>query len=242
MNKLGIIVLAFNEVKSLEETIKEIGALELRFKPDIVISTSIKASVLCQETAIRIASEKENVRVHFQSEPFVAAAILEACDILDTEFIVYMSADGETPPSAIPSMLSKIQTGSFDVVSTSRWIEGGGFERYGFLKYCVSFLAQKLCKVLYNSRLTEFTYGFRVYKKNVLTEFNFKEQKHPFFLESLLVPIRLGLEIAEVPAKYSHRLEGKSVVDVITILGYVRPMFRLRISRKSELKKKLHDL
>lgn len=235
MNKLGIIVLSFDEIKSLENTIHELNELPLGFIPDIVISTSVHANIKCQEMAIELSNSYRNVKVHFQSKPFVAAAILEANLILDCEYIIYMSADGETPSAAIPQMLLTIEEGSFDIVSTSRWIKGGGFVGYGFFKYCVSFLAQLLCKIFFLSKLTEFTYGFRIYRKDILSQLQFKEAKHPFFLESLLIPVRLGFSIKEVPARYLHRTEGKSVVNLLTLISYLRPILRTRFANKSNL-------
>ena len=212
--------------------------LPLGFIPDIVISTSVHANIKCQEMAIQQSNKYKNVKVHFQSKPFVAAAVLEANLILDCEYIIYMSADGETPSAAIPQMMLTIEEGSFDIVSTSRWIKGGGFDGYGSFKYCVSFLAQLLCKLVFLSKLTEFTYGFRVYKKEILSQLQFREAKHPFFLESLLIPVKLGFSIKEVPARFSHRTEGKSVVNLITLISYLRPILRTRLAKKSSLWKR----
>jgi dolichol-phosphate mannosyltransferase len=235
LNKLGIIVLSFDEVQSLKNTIRELNDLPLGFTPDIVISTSVHANIKCQEMAIELTNRFTNVKVHFQSKPFVAAAVLEANLVLDSEYIVYMSADGETPAAAIPQMLLTIEEGSFDIVSTSRWIKGGGFVGYGFFKYCLSFLAQLVCKIFFLSKLTEFTYGFRIYRKEILTQLNFREAKHPFFLESLLIPLKLGFSIKEVPARYIHRNEGKSVVNLLTLISYLRPILRIRLAEKSSL-------
>lgn len=233
LNKLGIIVLSFDEIKSLENTIHELNELPLGFIPDIVISTSVHANIKCQEMAIKLSSKYRNVKILFQSKPFVAAAVLEANSILDSEYVIYMSADGETPTAAIPQMLLMIEDGSFDIVSTSRWVKGGGFDGYGIFKYCVSFLAQLLCKTLFLSKLTEFTYGFRIYRKEILSQLHFREAKHPFFLESLLVPLRLGFSIKEVPARYIHRTEGKSVVNLLTLISYLRPILRTRLAKES---------
>lgn len=237
MNKLSIIILAFDEFKSLESTIKEINTLNLGFVPSIVISTSTNASKLCQEMAIQQSVENRNVRVYFQREPFVAAAVLEACELEGSSYVIYMSADGETPASCIPSMVKKIESESLDIVSTSRWIDGGGFEGYGPVKFCVAFLAQKVCRFIYHSQLTEFTYGYRIYRGELLKKLVFKEKKHPFFLESLLVPLSLNYKIGEVPAKYSNRTEGKSVANVIVLLTYLRPIFQVRFRNKVKMVK-----
>ena len=131
----------------------------------------------------------------------------------------------------------KQKESDFDIVSASRWIPGGSFTGYGPVKYCTSWAAQKLCKIIYRSSLSEFTYGFRIYKRGILVNNRFKEIKHPFFLESLLLPIRQGVRIAEVPVNWIPRTEGASVVGISTLIAYIKPIVRLRFTRKSKFSK-----
>ena len=240
MTEIGVIVLAFNEVASLKTTIEklEVELAERSYK--IIISTSLNAKPECQNMAQILASKNQSIEVYFQKKPFVAAAVLEAAAKLDSKFIVYMSADLETPPEIIPNMLDKINESNFDIVLASRWIKGGSFTGYGKLKYITSFLAQKICKVFYPNGLTEFTYGFRVYRKEILEKYSYFEIKHPFFLESLLVPLKFNARIYEVPVNWSPRTEGESVVTLKVLLSYLVPIFRTRfMAKKSFLKHKI---
>ena len=239
MVETGVIVLAFNEVASLKFTIENlIGSLSGR-SYKIVISTSTHATKECQLMAIDLANKNHNVDVYFQIKPFVAAAILEATATLDTKYIVYMSADLETPPEIIPLMIDEINRLDVDVVSASRWINGGSFNGYGRIKYGISFIAQKVCKVVYPNGLTEFTYGFRLYKKEFLSQFNFYEVKHPFFLESLLVPLKFNARLFEIPVNWNPRIEGNSVVTFKVLAGYLLPIIRVKIFPKKYFRKKI---
>lgn len=237
MAKLGIIVLAFNEVDSLEETILGINETFMETKPDIVISTSRAGSIGCQQMAQGLSNEFANVRVHFQQEPFVGAAVMEAVELLDTEYVIYMSADGETPFEACPRLYSEILQSNSDIVSASRWIVGGSFSNYGKSKFAVSLFAQYLCKIVYWSRLSEFTYGFRIYRREILLKCIFLEKKHPFFLETILVPLRLGYKIVEIPVKWRAREEAFSVVNMRILLGYFRPIFSVKTRTYGKLSK-----
>jgi glycosyltransferase involved in cell wall biosynthesis len=219
----GVIVLAFNEVASLKFTIENLIESLSGRSYKIVISTSTFATKECQLMAIELANKNQNVDVYFQIKPFVAAAILEATATLNTKYIVYMSADLETPPEIIPLMIDEINRLGVDIVSASRWINGGSFNGYGKIKYGISLLAQKVCKVVYPNGLTEFTYGFRLYKKEFLSQFNFYEVKHPFFLESLLIPLKFHARLFEIPVKWIPRTEGKSVVT-FKVLGSKFPL------------------
>lgn len=236
--ELGIIVLAFNEVDSLEETIFQIQAWLHEIDYEIVISTSQHATIECQDMAKDLAQKYNKVSCYFQMKPFVAAAVLEVAQNSEAKFLVYMSADGETPAEAIPRMLEMQKLSDADVVSTSRWIKGGSFTNYGGVKYLTSLLAQQLCRLVYQSRLTEFTYGFRLYRSEILKNYNYREERHPFFLETLLVPLRLGYKIIEIPVKWVPRVEGETVVTLPTLVSYLRPLIFTRIQNKKRLNAK----
>jgi hypothetical protein len=236
--ELGIIVLAFNEVDSLAETITQLRMCLTEVNCEIVISTSLHATIECQQMAKSLAQKYENVSCYFQVKPFVAAAVLEAAQNIDSQFLVYMSADGETPAEAVPRMLDMQRRVNADVVSTSRWIKNGSFIDYGGIKYFTSFLAQQLCRVVYQSRLTEFTYGFRLYRSEILKDYNYFEVRHPFFLETLLVPLRAGYKIREIPVKWVPRVEGETVVTLPTLISYLRPLIFTRIRSRTALSSK----
>lgn len=232
---LGVIVLAFNEVNSLKSCVFDILSTFNEIEGELVISTSRAATPECLQVVSELKAIKPQIKVHFQTRPFVAAAVMEAVHKLDTDFVIYMSADGETPASLIPLLYQTIDEKNHDIVSASRWINKGSFQNYGTIKTILSWSAQKLCRIIYGSNLTEFTYGFRIYRRSFLSKCVFKESKHPFFVESLLVPLRVGARISEVPSKWSPRIEGKSVATLFTWLSYLRPIFKTRITPKNEL-------
>ena len=233
--KLVIIVLAFNEIRSLIETIDTLEESTELESTQIVISTSRFAEPGCRSAASFLAQKYPNVSVYEQRAPFVAAAVLEAINLFDSKFIIYMSADKETPAILVPTLLSEIDNNEVDIVSASRWLKGSSFTGYGGLKWLTSKLAQWTCKLIYLSRLKEFTYGFRIYKSEILKKCVFLESKHPFFLESLLVPMRLGYKIQEIPVDWVPRTEGKSVVTLKTLLSYVWPIIHVRVRNRMKL-------
>ena len=235
MTETLIIVLAFNEVDSLEKTVNKLIEEFKPKSPKIVVSTTLKASSECLGMANALAVLHENVEVYFQREPFVAAAVMEVVRTIPSDYVIYMSADGETPAEYAPRLIQELISTGVDIVSASRWLPGGSLTDYGFLKTLVSKLAQLTCKVIYSSSLTEFTYGYRAYRYNAISCIDFKERKHPFFLESLLIPIRLGVKIREIPVAWVSRDEGSSVIDFGTLMSYLRPIYQVRFRNKKDL-------
>lgn len=224
MKTLTIIVTAMNETTSLEKTINGIIALDLNIELELIIATSKKASSDCLHSAKLLADRyPKNVKVYFQKNPYVAAAIIEASKLAQHEYIVVMAADGETPYETIPSMIYAMNE-NIDIVCTSRWILKKSFENYGKVKLIINQLAQIMCKIFYPSLLTDYTFGFRLYRKQFLTSPEFKEKKHPFFLESILIPIKMGARCVEIPVNWKPRIEGSSIATKLIILQYLRPV------------------
>lgn len=232
MTELTVIVLAYNEVSSLKTTIERLNGTLSGQDVKIVISTSSLATRECIKMAKDLTAKFENVSLYFQVKPFVASAVMEVAHQSKSKYIVYMSSDLETPPELVATMLDKIKQTGVDIVLASRWIQNSRFENYGKWKYLVSYLAQKLCKVFYPNGLTEFTYGFRLYKKEVLCEYRYFETKHPFFLESFLVQLKFGMKTCEIPVSWTARSEGKSLVNKITLLRYLVPIVRTKLLPK----------
>ena len=226
VDSLSVIVTAMDETTSLQETVAGIIDLALSIKTEIIIATSKRADANCIATARQLEGKYPNlVKVYIQKYPFVAAAITEAASISNSDYIVVMAADGETPYEAIPSMISKMIDG-VDVVCTSRWIYENSFENYGRIKLILNRSAQILCKIFYPSNLTDYTFGFRLYKKKFLTNIKYKESRHPFFLESILIPIKLGANCVEVPVTWKPRIEGASLATKMDVVQYLRPILR----------------
>jgi len=108
MDDLTTIVLAFNEEISLKETVFDLVKLEIP-NHQIVISTSEMASAGCQKMAALLDSEFQNVRIYYQNKPFVAAAILELVENINSKYFIYMSADGETPALLVSKLFHEIR-------------------------------------------------------------------------------------------------------------------------------------
>ena len=228
---ITVVVTALDETTSLQETVRNVieGLDGVKF--EIVISTSRLASPNCVDVARRLCQENSFLRLYFHTEPHVAAAILEVVKDVNSEFVAFMSSDGETPAEALPRMLKVIGNEKVDIVVASRWLKESKFIDYGLIKKFVSFCAQRVSGWLYRSNLTEFTFGYRIYKTTFLQKCKFVEKKHPFFLESLLVPLRLGASVKEVPVVWQPRTQGESVSSIRTIISYIRPLILVRIRR-----------
>jgi len=63
---------------------------------------------------------------------------------------------------------------------------------------------------LYSVRLTDMTYGFRIFPASLMKSIRWEELRHSFLFESLLKPLRLGVAVKEIPSVWRVRGEGQS--------------------------------
>jgi hypothetical protein len=166
--------------------------------------------------------------VHTQTLPFIGGAIREAFDLVVGRYTVLMASDLETDPHLVRRLISTIRTSDADVVTASRWAAGGRFEGYHSVKLAFNFVFQRLMGLLFLSRLSDMTYGFRIFRTEPLRHIHWEELRHPFLLETLLKPLRLGLRVQELPVTWTPRREGESQMTFATYWGYIRIALKVR--------------
>ena len=232
-----IIITALNENEALQETYEQVTAALVGFEFEIIIATSKTATSECINRCDFIRSQDSRVRIIYQRRKYVAGAIMDAIDESLTDSIIFMGADGETDPSVLPSMINKYESTNSDVVIASRWLLANSFINYNPLKLRFNQAAQILCRFLYRGTITDWTFGYRLYKKSVLNSFKYQELRHPWFLEAILLPVRDGLAITEVPVTWKAREIGESSIRLSDFFGYLFIIFRIRFYPVSNFKK-----
>jgi hypothetical protein len=148
-----------------------------------------------------------------------------------------MSTDLETDPHLIRDFIRIARENPRVIVTASRWISGGGFEGYNRVKLLANYLFQKIFSLLYGTSLTDLTYAFRIFPTALLQAIAWEELKHPFFLETVIKPLRLGVRVVEVPTVWKTRTEGDSQNKFFDNFDYFDIALRvLRYSREKILR------
>ena len=95
-------------------------------------------------------------------------------------------------------------------------------------------------KIMFFSKLTDMTYGYRLFPSQLVKNFAWKELKHPFLLETILLPLKLNIDILEIESKWNSRSEGESQNSFFANFLYFRTAFRIKflVNKKSILIKK----
>jgi glycosyltransferase involved in cell wall biosynthesis len=208
---LSVLVPTINESNSLRETVETLigdqglnsDILEIILVTcDETLESTLKT---CQE--LEAAHEARIYRVT-QRLPRLGGAFRSGMATARGTHIVTMFADLESDPRLVPTLVSESKAFPGAVISASRWIKGGGFEDYGSFKLVLNYLFQRICGFGCRAKVSDYTYGFRIYPSRVLKTIPWRETDHAFVVESILRPYFHGVPIREVAAVWSPRKEG----------------------------------
>lgn len=234
--RISFVVPVLNETDSLRKTVEMIDELASSDLHEILI---VVANRTAPESLAEIDALKTvcpgKIRVHTQKLPYLGGALQEAFNLADGDHVMLMSADLETDPGQIPAFVEKMREGRWDIVAGSRWIRGGGFEGYSRVKLVLNFFFQWVFRLLYFTRLTDLTFAYRLYRRDILQDICWSELKHPFLLECLVKPLRLGAQATEIPCLWKAREEGASANTLLQTFVYLRIAFKARFTPRSRL-------
>ena len=238
---LSIILPAINETEALQETVQRIETTNRGDVLEYLIVLCEKTTGECRVVAESLVAKlPQRVRIIEQQLPFVGGAVRDALDAARGTHVIMMASDLETDPAAVSLMVAEAKRLPSAVVTASRWKGGVWFEGYNPLKLVLNKVFQAIFAALYRVRLTDMTYAYRLFPKGLVQSIQWEELKHPFFLETIVKPLRLGVEVVEIPTTWRARSTGKSQNTFLRNFMYFRIGLKtLFISRKKLLRRPL---
>jgi len=233
-----IILPVINETMSLNQTVEII----LRDARDRLKELLI---VVCQRTtaeAMAVVHQLQKelgdlVVVHHQQLPFLGGAIREAFALARGSHVIMMASDLETDPNDVGTLIAEAEKNPSGIVATSRWIKGGAFHGYSKVKLICNWIFQHFFSFLYGTRLSDMTYGYRILPTRLVQAIRWEELRHPFYLETVVKPLRLGVPVTEIPSVWYARVEGESQTSFFRNFAYFRIGLKTRFASKRSILK-----
>lgn len=147
----------------------------------------------------------------------------------EEDIVVTLEADNTSDLSILPKMINISELG-YDLVLSSVYAQGGGFERTTLFRRFVSFIANMFLRLIFDIKALTLSSFYRVYKIQLLKSIKSNytdiivEKGFVSMLEVLLKVIKLNASIIEVPMKlHSTRRKGKSKMKTFkTACSYVK--------------------
>jgi len=169
-----------------------------------------------------------------QKLPGMGGAMRDALDIAKGSHTIIQNADMALNPSLVAKLIECAKDRPNEITSVSRYMQGGKIEDgYKKTKLVWNKLSQKYCAVLFQSKLTDYTYLYKICPTKYYHAVNWEELKHPFALETTLKFLRLGIKFQEIPGTQV----GGSQSSYAETMLYLPASLRFRfMSRKKILK------
>ena len=225
---LGVVDEDISLIKTIDILI---DSNRLQYSLEIILIIAPFATKESRRTAIKLADMHSQVTLVEQKDKGIGGAYSQGFKEAQGNVVVLMSSDLETDPKKVRNMVELLEVNKdYDIVAVSRWLQPNSFVGYSKILKFLNYIFQKIIQLLYHSDLTDFTYAFRAYRKNVIKDIVWTETSHSFFLESLLRPIKNGAKVLEIPGNWTARTEGKRHISRASYFYYVRLAFKLRFN------------
>lgn len=169
-----------------------------------------------------------------QKLPGMGGAMRDGLNAATGSHVIIQNADMALDPKLVAVLIERAKEKPGDIISVSRHTKDGRIEEgYDKLKLIWNTLAQKYCAVLFHSRITDYTYAYRICPTSYYHAINYEEVKHPFALESTLKFVRLGIPFQEIPGDQV----GGSQSGYGETLLYLPTSLRIRFMSKKKILK-----
>ena len=229
---VSVILPLINETVSLRKTV------------DIILETCPVSDlkeflvVVCPKTTAESLAVCEEIRSYCpvpltvvqQTLPFLGGALRTGFALARGTHVVIMASDLETTPSLMPEFVRLSKKHPNAIITATRWGGRTRFKGYNPIKLVSNFLFQKFFSFLYQVKLTDMTFGYRLFPLDLVRRIHWEETRHPFNLETVVKPLRLGTEVIEVPTDWSARIEGESQNTFFRNFEYFRIGFKTRFN------------
>ncbi|OGC04115.1 hypothetical protein A2276_05825 [candidate division WOR-1 bacterium RIFOXYA12_FULL_43_27] len=218
MDKLLIIVPAFNEEESIIRVIEEVKNVGL--SNDLVVindCSTDKTEELIRNLEINIVSHPVNLGA--------GAAIqtgLKYAQINNYDLMVVVDGDGQHDPKEIPKMVVALKENLADVAVGSRFLTNGqsGKQKIHWARQIGIKIFSVLLSLIVRSKITDTTSGFRAFNKRAI-KFLAHEMPADFpDADMLLSLIFAGFKIIEVPVNMRERIGGRSMYSGLRSVYY----------------------
>lgn len=231
---------AVDETDSLRDTV--LGVLSLCDHKDlreIIIGYSQHITPECKAVVDEMSALDTDVPVvTFMQHKKGIAALTEIIDIARGSHCILLASDMALDLSCVADMISGAKKDGNTIVSSSRWLKGCKFYNYNKLKRVLNFAAQQFLKILFRSKMTDFTNPCQIVPTEVYQSIEWESEGFPILIEMVLKPLRLGCKFTEVPTNCYPRKQGKSKNSFKQTALYLKTALHVRFMKKKDMLKK----
>ncbi len=208
-NKIVVVLPAYNAVKTLEKTFREIS-LDIVDQVILVDDSSVDGTIeLAKKLGIKTFIHSQNKGYGANQKTCYIKALEEGADI-----VVMVHPDYQYTPKLITALASMIVSGEFDIALASR-ILGVGALKGGMplYKYVSNRFLTAIQNIIVNYKLSEYHTGFRAYSRQVLVSLPLMENSNDFLFDNQILAqaIYFGYRIGEISCPTRYDKDSSSI-------------------------------
>ncbi|NUE02006.1 flippase-like domain-containing protein [Halorubraceae archaeon YAN] len=228
---VSVVLPAYNEEQTIEHTVTTtLETLQSFLSPGAfeVIIAEDGCDDRTPEIATRMATEDDRVH-HFHSDERLGrgGALERAFEAATGDVLVYFDTDLATDMSHLEELVTRIQSGKYDVATGSRWMRGHRADRPA-KRGVPSRGFNLLVRTLLRSSIKDHQCGFKAISREAFNDLHEEiEDRHWFWDTELLVRAqRRGYRVSEFPVQWTPK--GDTKVDLVRdIFGMGSQIIRL---------------
>lgn len=231
--KIAIIIPTLNEKENIGRLIGEILKLNLDVKIFVVDDNSPdKTGEIVKKLAEKYKNVKLILRVKKRGRGgAVIDGFSEALKNKEIKYLFEMDADFSHDPKDIPRFLEKIK--EVDVVIGSRYLPGSQIINWPLSRHIFSAIANFYARLILGISISDYTNGYRLYKREVLEKIDFKKIKSVGYIvlsEIAYLIKKSGFKFGEIPVVFVNRKRGKSNLKLKEIIEAFTSVIRIRLT------------
>jgi len=215
--KLSIVLPAYNEEGSIEETLRTLYAKLLEEKIDheiVVVNDNSKDNTLSLLTTIQETIPTLVVHTNLGPNGF-GYAIRYGLERFQGDCVAIMMSDLSDDPADLVAFYRKMVNENLDCVFGSRFIRGGATYDYPKHKYLINRLANTIIRFLLGMAYNDSTNAFKLYKKTTIQGLKpFLSAHFNLTIELPLKAIIRGYTYGVLPNSWRNRKAGESNLKI----------------------------
>ena len=221
--KLSVVIPVYNEKNTIKDLIRKVDGVNLDKEIIIVDDYSTDGT----REILKSLENNDKYKFFFHDKNMgKGAALRTGFKHVTGDIVIIQDADLEYDPNEYEKLIVPILEGNADVVFGSRFLTGQ-HRVLLFWHYLGNKLLTTLSNMFTNLNLTDMETCYKVFKKEVLNEINFKSNRFGFEPEFTVKVAKRRYRIYEVPISYFGRdySEGKKITwkdGVIAIWCIIR--------------------
>lgn len=215
--KLSVVIPAYNEEGSIEETIRTLYTKLEEEKINheiIVVNDNSKDNTLNLLTKIKESIPTLGVFTNDGPNGF-GYAIRYGLDNFQGDCVAIVMADLSDDPNDLVRFYRRLLMGDIDCVFGSRFIKGGKVVDYPLNKLIINRLANLIIQIVIGTRYNDSTNAFKLYKRNVISGISPLIAPHfNLTIELSLKSIVRGYTFDVLPNSWHNRKMGVSKLKI----------------------------